>query len=163
MGIEDRQVVDAVQGVWEEVRLSWEMGYLRGYTLGGDESVLRSTVVMSAHICDPMKDTKPHTLNWRTMGQLLNKAAINVFFPKSLKIKSTHYSFPEGASSTDASRERVSGRTPGPIKPQMTPANCTWQFAVTHWSHGTLCAQRRSREFTVHFVDDTLEQAKRGS
>lgn len=30
MGIEDRQVVDAVQGVWEEVRLSWEMVYLRG-------------------------------------------------------------------------------------------------------------------------------------
>lgn len=93
------------------------------------------------------------------MGQILNKAVINVFL-KSLKIKSTRYNFPEGASGADASRERVSGWTPGPVKPQTTPTNCPWQFAVTHWSHGALGAQHWSREFTVHFVDDTLEQAK---
>lgn len=85
------------------------------------------------------------------MGQILNKAAINVFL-KSLKIKSTRYNFPEGASGVDASRERVSGRTPGPVKPQTTPTNCPWQFAVTHWSHGALGAQHWSREFTVHFA-----------
>lgn len=116
---------------------------------------------MAVQVYEAIK-TPNHTVSIKELwAKSWIKFLLIFFLNRSLKRKRTYYNFPEGAS--HSSCEHGSGWTPRPIKPQMTPANGTWEFAVTHWSHGTVCTQYSSWEFTIHFEDDTMEQAGWGS